>query len=201
MATATLTSVTNTLPSFVNNGGRTAGVVDGVLVSAGYASGAGISPAATGADNVIAAYTLPGGTLNYVSGACTAGGPTLRIKVRGHTAANGNNKAIKVIWNATTAAVGSTVSGGTTIAATGTITINAKSFVIDAWVKKTGAPNSNTQVAGADLILSDATPVSAGVPVYATATEANDILIAITGNAGTTATDIVIDSWEIVAYA
>jgi hypothetical protein len=125
----------------------------------------------------------------------------IRIKVRGHTAANGNNKTVKVIFNATTATVGSTVSGGTTLASTGVVTINAKSFVIDAWVSKVGLPNANTQVGGADLILSDATPVSAGVAVYPAAVEASDILIAITGNAATTATDIVIDSYEILALA
>ena len=202
MATATLTSVTNQLPSFVNNGGRTAGVVDGVLVSAGYVAASALSPAATGADNVIAAYTLPAGTLNYVSGACAAGGPSLRITVRGRSAANGNNKTMKVIFNPSSATVGSTVgSGGSTLASTGVVTINDKGWVIQAWVKKVGAPNSNTQIGGADMIITDATAIAVGKPVAIAATEASDILIAITGNAGTTATDILVDSWEIVAYA
>lgn len=199
-ATATLSVTEETLPSYAS-GGRTAGFVNGCLVSAAYASGSGLSPATTGGDYVIAAYTLPANMLNYVSQAAVAGGPALRIFVRGHTAANGNNKTIKVIFNATTATVGSAVSGGTTLASTGVVTINAKSFVIMAWVQKVGLPNANTQIGGADLILSDATPVSAGVPVYPAATENADILIAITGNAATAATDIVIDSYEIIAEA
>lgn len=200
-ATATLSVSEEQLPTFAP-AGRAAGFVNGVLASVGYASGSGLSPAATGADNVVFAYTLPANTLNYVSNACAAGGPSIRIRVRGHTAANGNNKTVKVIFNPATATVGSTVgSGGTTLASTGVVTINAKGFVIDAWVKKVGLPNANTQVGGADLILSDATPVSAGVPVYPAATENGDIFIAVTGNAATTATDIVIDSVEIIGFA
>ncbi len=201
-ATATLSVTEEAFPTFLS-GGRSAGSMGGVLASAGYASGSGLSPASTGGDIVIAAYTLPANVLNYLSYSAVSGGggPMLRIRVRGHTAANGNNKTVKVIFGCTTATVGSAVSGGTTLASTGVVAINAKSFVIDAWVKKVGVPDANTQIGGADLILSDATPVSAGVPVYPAATENADILIAITGNAATTATDIVIDEYEILGYA
>jgi hypothetical protein len=200
-ATATLTVSEEQLPTFLP-AGRAAGVVGGVLASVGYASGSGLSPGATGADNVVFAYTLPANTLNYVSNACAAGGPSLRIRVRGHTAANGNNKTVKVIFNPATATVGSTVgSGGTTLASTGVVTINAKGFVIDAWVKKVGLPNANTQVGGADAIMTDATAIAVGVPGYPAAVENADILIAVTANCATAVTDVVVDSVEIIGFA
>lgn len=199
-ATATLSVTEETRPTFLG-AGRAAGGVGVCLARAGYASGSGLSPATTGGDYVIAAYTLPANTLNRIVYSAVSGGPSIRIKVRGHTAANGNNKTIKVIFGCTTATVGSAVSGGTTLASTGVVTINAKAFMIDAWVTKVGLPDANTQVGGADLILSDATPVSTGVNVYPAATENADILIAITGNAATAASDIVIDDYEIIGVA
>jgi hypothetical protein len=197
MATANLTASEETLPTFLS-AGRASGSVNGLLYKAAYASGSGVSPGATGADNVIGVYTLPAGTLN-VPGVGGSNGPLLRVSAFGHFAANGNNKTVKVIFNATTATLGSTVTGGTTLASTGVVAINGLGFVITAWVMKVGVPNANTQVGGQTGNIAGATAVSPPVPVYPAAVENADILIAITGNAATTATDIVLDGFFVEA--
>lgn len=199
MATANLTASEELYPTFLT-AGRSAGAVNGVLYKAAYASGSGISPGATAADNVIGTYTLPANTLN-VPGTGGNDGPMLRIRAFGHFAANGNNKTVKIIFNATTATLGSTVTGGTTLVSSGVVAINALGFVLEAWVMKVGVPNANTQVGGQVLNIVGATIVSPPVPVYPAAVENADILIAITGNAATTATDIVLDGWTVEAMA
>ncbi len=191
-ATATLSSSGEARPSYLNPG-RSAGMFGPVLYREVYGTGAGISPAATGADNVMAAYSLPANALNDAPG--QAG---LFIRAAGHFAANANNKTVKLIWNPATAAVGSTVgSGGTTIVTSGVVAINGLGFVIEAFVHKTGVENSNTQTVGQLFGQFGATFISPPIPQYATATENAAILLAVTGNAATTATDIVLDLFEV----
>ena len=200
MATANLTASEELFPTFLT-AGRAAGAVNGLLYKAAYASGSGVSPAATAADNVIGTYTLPANTLN-VPGVGGSDGPMLRIRALGHFAANANNKTVKIIFNPATAALGATVgSGGTTLVSSGVVAINALGFVLEAWVMKIGLPNANTQIGGQVLNIVGATIVSPPVPVYPAAVENADILIAITGNAATTATDIVLDALTIEAMA
>jgi hypothetical protein len=199
-ATATLSTSEEVFPTFLT-AGRSAGAVNGVLYKAAYASGSGVSPGATAADNVIGTYTLPANTLN-VPGVGGDNGPMLRIRAFGHFAANGNNKTVKIIFNPATAALGATVgSGGTTLLSSGVVAINALGFVLEAWVMKVGLPNANTQVGGQVTNIVGATIVSPPVSVYPAAVENADILIAITGNAATTATDIVLDGWTVEAMA
>lgn len=153
-------------------------------------SSAGISPGATGADNVLAAFTLSGGSLDGI------GNRGLLISTHGSFAANGNNKRLKIIWNPTTAVVGSTVgSGGTTVADSGTVTTNGGGWHLAGRVFKYGSAGSNTQITSAGP-LSPGTPVA---PVLATAVESGAILIAVTGNATTTASDIVFNMLAIEA--
>lgn len=200
MATATLTSTQEVLPSFVN-AGRAAGMFGVKLYSEQYLLANAKTPGATAADNVLAAYTLPGGSLNQVGYQGSPNGTTgLRIRAIGRFAATANNKTVKIIFNATTATVGSTVSGGTTIASTGVVAINNLGFVMEAFVQKIGVPNSNTQLAGQVLNIAGATIVSPPITLNTTATEASDIIIAVTGNAATATSDILLDYFEVMGH-
>ena len=200
-ATATLSVTEESLPTFLNSG-RSAGCFNGVLTRQTGTTSAGLSPGATGADNVIAAYSLPANTFNYapngnanpIPGVSTG---ALRIRVIGHFAANGNTKTVKLIYNATTATVGSTVTGGTTLITTSTLTTSGGGFILEGWVTKYGLENSNTQIAGQFVAYNGTTLITLPAPSYVTATENAAILIAVTGNAATTATDIVVDLFEI----
>ena len=203
-ATATLSVTEESNPTFLNSG-RSAGCFNGILTSQTGTTSAGLSPGATGADNVIAAYSLPANAFNFAPNGnanplvnvATAG---LRIRVIGHFAANGNTKTVKLIYNATTATVGSTVTGGTTLITTSTLTTSGGGFNFEGWVRKYGAENSNTQVGGQWVAYNGTTLITLPAPSYMTATENAAILIAVTGNAATTATDIVVDLFEIEAY-
>ena len=203
VATATLSTNSENLPTFIFEG-RAAGAFNGILARQSLASGAGISPAATGADNVIAAYTLPANTLNYSpNGNSITGIPLtqtagLKIRVWGHFAANANNKTVKIIWNPATAVVGSTVgTGGTTLVTSGVVAINGLGFYAEAFVMATGIDGANTQVCGQTVGQFGATFISPPVTQYTTAVQSTAILIAVTGNAATTATDIVLDCFEV----
>ena len=77
-------------------------------------SGAGLSPGATGADNVIAVYSLPANSLDGI------GNRVLTLQAIGSFANNTHTKQVKIIFNPSTAVVGSAVgTGGTTLVDTG----------------------------------------------------------------------------------
>lgn len=145
-------------------------------------------PSATGGDYVMAVYSLPASTL-------ASAGQGLTIRASGNYAATANSKTNKLIWNATTAVVGSTVTGGTTIATTGALTQSGTGWYLEGVVFKSA---SNTQ-------LSQQTPSSAvgavnlgaGVPAYPTATDTAAILIAVTGNAATAVSDINLNLFTV----
>ena len=142
---------------------------------------------------------MPANTLN-VAGVGGTGGAALRIRAFGRFGATANNKTVKIIFNPATAVLGATVgSGGTTLLSSGVVAINALGFVLEAWVAKVGLPNANTQVGGQVLNIVGATIVSPPIPVYPTAVENADILIAVTGNAATATTDIVLDFMSVEA--
>lgn len=154
-------------------------------------SAAGISPGATGADNVLAVYSIP-------AGAFSAAGKMVTITANGSFAGNGDTKTVKIIFNPATAVVGSTVgTGGTTIASTGAVATNGGGWQLSAAVTKYGAAGSNTQLgvnlqnqsgAAADVLLA---------PAAITAVESGAILIAVTANAATTATDVLLSMLQI----
>jgi len=150
-------------------------------------------PASTAADIVIAAYTLPA---NSFDGTGFRG---LNITMSGNFAATGNNKTCKIIFNASTAVVGSAVTGGTTIATTGVSAGNNVGWMLNANVFKYGAANSNTQVAQEWATVVGTTHGGMGLAQAVTATENAAILIAFTGNAATAATDIQMTFAEVNA--
>lgn len=151
------------------------------------------NPGATGADNVLAIYSLPANTFDIA-------GRSISIRAVGSLANNTNAKTIKLIFNATTAVVGSTVTGGSTIASTGAfVTGVATGFSVEGEVFKTGVTGSNTQTGVNTYNMVGATSAVLLAPVAITATENKAILIAVTGNAATTATDIGLLLLEVTA--
>lgn len=151
----------------------------------------GVSPGATGADNVIAVYSLPAGSFD-------AANREINIIANGFYGGNGNTKRIKIIVNPATAVVGSTVgAGGTTIADTGAVTTNAGAWLLSGTLIKYGAAASNTQMSALGQAQSGATVVALVSPALVVGVESAAILIAITGNATTTATDIVLDLFQV----
>ena len=169
-------------------------LAEGNLYRAVYSAASAISPATTGADVVLSVYSLPANSLDGISNR------GLSITAMGLFAANSHNKECKIIFNPTTAVVGSTVgTGGTNIADTSLSTASGVGWELTANVFKFGVPNSNTQYAQESGSIVGPSHGGIGVPVYPTATENAAILIAVTGNAATTTTDITLNFVEINA--
>jgi hypothetical protein len=156
-------------------------------------SSAGVSPGATGADNVIAVYSLPANSFDIA-------GRTITITASGSFAANGNTKRVKVIVNPATAVVGSTVgASGVTVCDTGAVTTSGGGWQLQASVIKYGAVGSNTQLGIHNQAQIGAAVGAMLAPSAITATEGGAILVAITGNSTITASDIVFSFLEVNA--
>lgn len=157
-------------------------------------SSAGLQPGATAADNVIAVFSIPAGLFDG------SGNRGIRIRAWGKYGATANNKTVKIIFNPTTAVVGATVSGGTTVVTTGVVASNNLPFDLGASIYKYGDIDSNTQIAFQDVSVSGAALVVPTIPVLTTAVENAAILLAVTGNAATVVTDILLHGIEVTGY-
>ena len=141
------------------------------------------NPGGTAGDYVLAVLTIPANSFDVV-------GRGIAVTACGGVANNTNSKRIKVYYNATTAVVGSLVTGGTVIADTSAYTTTgAAGWQINAQI-------FNTATANTQLCIHESTQIGATVGTLATpqtvaGTTASPILVAITGNAATTATDIL----------
>lgn len=156
-------------------------------------SAAGVQPGATGADNVIAAFTIPANSFD-------AAGRGLSFLAQGSFAATGNNKQVKLIFNPATAVVGSTVGGGgTTIADSGVVATNNLGWSLQANVFKYGVANANTQIGLHQQAQIGNAVANLLKPTLITAVENAAILVAVTGNATTTVSDIVFNFLEVNA--
>ena len=153
---------------------------------------AGVNPGATAADSVLAVYSLPANSFDQISRG-------LQITAAGSFAANSNNKRVKLIFNATTAVVGSAVTGGTTIADTSTVTTSGGGWQLSAQVFKYGPPASNTQIGIHSQAQVGGAVAALVAPQLITAAENGSILIAVTGNATTVVSDIALNWLEINA--
>lgn len=148
---------------------------------------AGVTSGVTGTDVVMMVYTLPAGSFD-------AAGRGLTITSAGACAANANAKRVKIIYNPTTAVVGATVSGGTTIADTGSVTsTSGQGWNVQASVFKYGAAGSNTQE-----IIHNAAQMGSVIgplisPTGVTAVESGAIILAVTCN--NTAVGDLLPNW------
>jgi len=91
------------------------------------------------------------------------------------------------------------VTGGTTIADSAAVTTNGGGWALEANAFKYGAANSNTQIGLHQQAQIGGAVAALLAPSLLTATENAVILIAITGNCTTTATDIVFNFLEVNA--
>ena len=155
-----------------------------------YAS-AGVNPAATGSDVVLAVASVPANSFDGT------GNRGLAFQMNGSFGNNTNTKRAKIVVNPSAAAVGSTVgTGGTTLADTGAYnTTGLTGFQLSAEMFKYGAANSNTQVGFCTGIVIGAAhgglgTGAPGAPQAVAAVENAPILVAFTGNAATLASDI-----------
>lgn len=152
-------------------------------------SSAGVQPGATAADNVLAVMTIPASAFDVA-------GRGITITAAGSFGATGNNKRVKLIFNPSAAVVGSTVTGGTTVADTGTVATNGGGWCLCASVFKYGAAGSNTQIAVHQQAQVGAAVAALAAPSLVTATESGSVLVAVTGNASTAASDIIFNLLE-----
>ncbi len=155
-------------------------------------SATGLQPGATAADNVLAVYSIPA---NFFDG---LGNRAIDVMISGAFANTANTKRVKIIFNPATAVVGSTVgAGGSLVADTGAVTTQNLGFWLSGTILKYGALGSNTQMIQQLEGAAGTTHLGALVPVLATAIENAPILLAITGNATTAVTDILLQYVEI----
>lgn len=152
----------------------------------------GVSPGTTANDNVLAAFSLPANSL-------TVAGRGITITANGSFGATANNKTLKLIVGATTATVGSAIVGGTTILSSGVVATNGLGWSISANLNKYGALNANTQMAIVNTALFGTASLGALAPVLTTLVENAVVIVAVTGNAATATTDIVLNNFEIEA--
>jgi hypothetical protein len=153
---------------------------------------AGVQPGSTGNDNVLAAFSIPANAFDIA-------GRGIVINAQGSLVNNANTKRLKIIFGATTAVIGSAVSGGTAIADSGSVTTIGGGWSLQASVFKTGNPGSNTQMGLHQQTQLGATVSSLVAPSALTAVESGAILVAVTGAAGTATTDITFNFLQINA--
>lgn len=163
---------------------------DGNLVV--QTSSAGISPAATGADKILALVTIPANAFDIANRG-------IAILAAGN-APNTNAKTIKVIINPTAPVLGATISGGITIATmTATGAGSAGGWQLQANMFKYGAAGSNTQIALHEAGQAGSILGTLSAPSLTTFPENAPIVMALTGNATTGVGDIVFNFLQIFA--
>ena len=153
-------------------------------------SSSGVSPGATGSDYVVALYSLPANSFDQANRGIT-------ISAQGSFATNTNAKRVKVIFNPTTTGVGGTVTGGTTVADTGSVTTSNAGWSVGASIFKYGVNGSNTQLGLHTQSQMGSSVASLLTPSAITAVESGNINIAVTGNATTNTTDVIFNFLEI----
>ena len=157
----------------------------------------GSSPGGTGSDYVLATFSVPANSFDQAN-------RQVFLTASGSFAANGHTKEVKIYANPTSATVGSVIgTGGIVIGDTGAYsTSNKAGFILESMVVAESA--SNTQLAFPTSSCVGATagglgPVATSYPVAISGTTSSPILIAVTGNATTTAADIVLNYFSVEA--
>lgn len=180
--------MTATMSEFFGNGSASFGLEGNIACQAS----AGVNPAATGADVVLAVFAIPANSFDIA-------GRGVDISAAGSFAATANTKRVKIIVGATTAVVGQTISGGTVIADTAAVTTNGAGWQLGANIVKYGATGSNTQAGIHNQAQMGSAVGSLLSPAALTLAENAQILVAVTGNATTATTDIALNLLQINA--
>lgn len=155
-------------------------------------------PASITNDNVLAVYTIPAGSFS-------AAGKGVEFTVTGNLAGNTHAKECKLIWNATTAVVGSAVGTNSTsflLGDTGSTTNGGSvaGWIIQSQVYKYGALGSNTQVGQETGVIIGSVHGGCSLASALTTNESLPILIAVTGNATTSIGDISLYNYNFEAF-
>lgn len=159
-------------------------------------SSAGVQPAITGADNIVAIYTLTASAAAKFFDIANRG---VNIMACGSMTNAATTKTIKMIVNPTSPVVGQNVSGGTTIASLTDATANsAGGWQIGANIFKYGAAGSNTQMAFHEASQSGTVIGALVAPTALTMNESAPMTIVITANAAVAA-NIVFNFLQIFA--
>jgi len=155
------------------------------------------NPGTLAADKIMAIYTLPAGALD-------ASGRGINITAAGSFLSSANAKTCKIIVNPTTPTLGATVSGGTTIATTGSWTTSTgggtQGWQISANLFKNGSFGSNSQLAVHETAIMGVNVGALTGPQATSFTESSPMTIVITCNVATTATDLGYWFTQIQAY-
>ena len=156
------------------------------------------NPASITNENVLAVYTIPAGSFS-------AAGKGIEITAAGNLGNDSQAKRVKLIWNPTTAVVGSAVATNSTsflLGDTGATTNSgtASGWCIQSQVYKYGALGSNTQVGQELGVIVGSTHGGMGVASNLTTNESLAILIAVTGNATSSVGDISLYNVNIEAF-
>jgi hypothetical protein len=157
---------------------------------------AGVNPGATAVDNVLAVFPVPVGTFD-TSGSNRG----FRIAAYCSITANANAKAVKIIVNPTAAVVGSTITGGTTLATSGALGATITGVFLEAmFLDLIGINNQlGFGLLSWSAIATAVTLITSIAPVAISGDETNPILIAVTGNAGTAVADIALNYFDCAA--
>lgn len=151
------------------------------------ASGNPVSnPGAITTDSVLAVYTIPAGSFS-------AAGKGVEFQVSGNFANNSHTKECKLIWNASSAVVGSAVGTNSTsflLGDTGAVTNPNVGWSITSQVYKYGAAGSNTQIGQELGVIVGSTHGGLSLASALTTNESLPILVAVTGNATSSVGDI-----------
>lgn len=181
---------------FINQGTRTSCLfrpMSSVIARHIFGVAGAVAPGATGSDIVVDVITLPA---NYLA----ANAQGVNFTAVGNFANNANTKRVKLWFNATTAVVGSAITGGTLLADTGAVTTANLGWVVEGAVIKRGTLGSNTQTTESIGAVSGTTHDGVVLNVDTTAVETAPILCAVTINNTTTATDAVLIEFEADAW-
>ncbi len=141
------------------------------------------NPAGITNDYVLAVYSLPASSLS-------AAGKGIEITASGNLGNDSQVKRVKIIINATSAASGGIISGGTTVGDTGSVTSANVGWVLQSQMYKYGAAGSNTQIVQFIDGSVGTSNLGVGLASSITANESAAILVAVTGNATTSVGDI-----------
>lgn len=129
--------------------------------------------------------------------ALSTNGKRIRIKAWGGTAADATNKSVALYFGVANTTVGSAVSGGTSLIATGSTTTSAASWCLQADVVRAASAKQAAIGIGQISTLALAPTLTTGLTVSDTAA----ITVAVTGASGSSAANAVYACNLTVEYA
>ena len=170
----------------------------------------GINPGGTGAlDYVLATVTLPPGTFDGASitdlfgGALTVSPSNRGIAISAQGSSGPTNataKRLKLWVGATSAVLGSQISGGTLIADTGNFNTVSIGWSIGAELYKYGAAGTNTQIAVHQQAQMGSALGALLAPQSLSLNESSSIIVALTGSVTTAVTDIAANLFVVTGF-